>query len=512
VGVVSLLVSTMLTKQAMAYGAVTHQQAVNMGWQAMRAALAPALAQEVWPGGAPTGVPDYTDPGTCALSASDPDNICKEQVSASEWQAYLADMRLLRPAINALPAAVRDQGSNSANCGSATGASTTQVGAYPDPITHAHMPEADGACAADATFARPGVFAKFQVPDDGTNNQGLVLGWHSLDRDNDKDETSIDWLPVWFTEMGVVMQQTSSAAEAAAAAILVPFVCLYALFAGEDDCGNDAERIADSLNGFDVIKGNIPGFPHEEASDEGDTLWHFINVRPFGTSNWYDDKQGMFYDEAGPDNVPGALDAAIMLAGDTMFMNLDASNSNGTSRYEITSDETSFDNPSTDRFDWSWQSEPFPHTQMSPVDNFALFGHQEFMDAFIAGEPTLHGLGWVLHAIGDVTVPMHVAATTAWGHRPYEDAANANMRYLTRECRFVGNDPAANQNGDICDDDTQNVEQLQQAHRVLQHGYRWWKFQKTHPDVRDLITTLAEDTYFAAQAKSEIWCDICSDG
>ncbi len=500
------------TNHAWAYGGTPHQQIVNLSWQAMRAGLAPRLTAEVWPGQTPpSGVPDFNDPGTCTRAADDPTNLCGEQLTATngvfqEWQDYLADMRLLRPALNGMQSSVRNPNSQ-ASCGSALGTSTTPLGEYPDPISPDHLAKADGNCSNNGE-QRPGVFAKFSVPDDGMNNQGLILGWHANDRDHDGEETTIDWLPpVPFLDVGVVLNTLSQGSELLAAAVFVPFVCLYDWLAGRPECGRDAKAVADTFDGLDLIKGNLPGFEQEEASKEGDALWHFINVRGYDVSNWYDDVQGMLYDEAGPDAVPGAVDEAIMLAGDLVFMNLDASKSKGTSRYEITSDETSLPHPSQDRMDWAWQADPFPHTPFSPIDNLALYGHAQFIDGFIQGGRSIAGLGWPLHAIGDVTVPMHVAATTAWGHRPFEDAVNSQWRFLNRRCR-AGTSNAS----EVCEDDTQFVAQLQQAHRILQQGYRWWKFRKNHPDVRDLVTELAKETYNLAQASPRIWCDVCSDG
>ena len=214
---------------------------------------------------------------------------------------------------------------------------------------------------------------------------------------------------------------------------------------------------------------------------------------------------------------PSGIDQAIMLSGDLLFLNLDASESNGCSRYEITEDETSFPRPSDDRADWSWQSETIGHTQYSPIDNFALFGHMRLQSSISEGKFGIGGMGWPLHAIGDVTVPMHVVGTTGWGHRPWEDFIDDTWGPLMFETCSI-HEPA---NCPITGPKTGlRLDQLKQAKRILQLGFRWYEFLVGHPDLRDFITAIAGETFgmVAGEIVSDlfpfgsIWCDACSAG
>jgi hypothetical protein len=510
---------------AAAYNNKTHQQLVNLAWQSMRAGVAPQLATQVWktPDAVPSDAPSFDHPSDCLLPASDPKNLCGEQLTADSngnvpaWQAYLDEIRLARQQINALESDVRVPSGPRASCSGFTGKPSTRVSDYPDEITSGHAPADNGECEREkdepGKAARPNVFSQFTVPDDGTQNQGLVLGWHAQDRDNDHSDIAIDMLPVvpmpfppYVLPLGQMLQAASVAAEAVLAAVFIPFFCAWSWLSGGSDCVSHAEHAADSVDPIDFIKGILPGIHSDAVSSQSVGLWHFINVRE-GVRHWYDDKPGMFYDDAGPEGIPGAVDQAIMLMSDLLFETIDASQSKGTSRYEITSKETSFPNPSEDRADWAWQSEPFGHVQFSPLDNFALYGNDLFFQSAVNGGRGLTGVGWVLHALGDATVPMHVVGTTAWGHRPFEVVANEDWQYFSNECRRNSQNPAQPE----CDE-AQWVPQLQTAMRVLERGYRWRAFMRGRADVRELVTKLAQETYALANTQSSLWCDACSVG
>jgi hypothetical protein len=117
------------------------------------------------------------------------------------------------------------------------------------------------------------------------------------------------------------------------------------------------------------------------------------------------------------------------------------------------------------------------------VDNLGFFGWNEFH----AKAGSVSFLGWPLHALGDATVPMHVAGTTAWGHRPFENAQENNWRFIARMLG-LGNGTAV----------------LHPEHpKLLARAVRWrqqilnWRSKGHGLDVpvRDLVTDLAGNTF-----------------
>src|SRR5262249_44764946 len=65
------------------------------------------------------------------------------------------------------------------------------------------------------------------------------------------------------------------------------------------------------------------------------------------------------------------------------------------------------------------------HTAFSPLDNLGLYGWKRFSQ-----NPHANDIAWPLHALGDAVAPHHAAATTGWGHRPFEDAAELHWRSI----------------------------------------------------------------------------------
>jgi len=517
VSAVTLFAYTLTTLDAEAHNNETHQAIVNQAWQTMRAGTRSNLLGHIkWATPTPPAVaPDVSQPGDCALPASDPKNLCGKTVSPQEWTAFLTDIQVARHELSGI---LTELPGDSTNIGCLGYSPTQRLGAFARPVTSQHMVDSEKheprlACDFGGNPAR-GLFADFEAPDDGAGNQGLILGWHAQHRDDDQADTAIDvTLPV----VGQILELATAIYELALAAVFLPFLCLASIFTG-GDCSDKSQRLADDLDPVDYLKGILPGWRNADASENGRTLWHFINVQGGGLANEYDDNQGMYQVEAGPNQMQSGVDHAIVLAGDLLFLTLDASNSAGTERYEITSDETSFGNPSSDRGEVRWQMEAFPHTAFSPLDNFAYYGDMGRPDGHpgsaTRGKPAQ--MGWPLHAIGDASVPMHVTGTSGWGHRPYEDAVTTDWRiHVFQECRA----------GDPCDPtlpspdaDFLKLNQLKQAHRVLQRGFRWLTYLRSHPDIRDFITQIAKDTLSASMAQppsgtiQNIWCDSCSAG
>jgi hypothetical protein len=217
-------------------------------------------------------------------------------------------------------------------------------------------------------------------------------------------------------------------------------------------------------------------------------MGHHLNVVP-GAPADYDDRPGLLFEHAGPFGEPDPVELAATLvtgaAGTTVRYDL----SRGPKQYEITGAQD-FHPASKHREAKDWEFLSLPHTPFTPLDNLAFSGWRKFRDA--QGEE-LHtrarSLGWTLHGFGDAIVPMHVAATFGWGHRPYEDAfENLLDRYL-----FMSDGEQA----------------LTQARRIFRRALMWRKtiqhWRTGHPGrekdipVRELVTRLAGWTFEQVQ-------------
>jgi hypothetical protein len=244
-----------------------------------------------------------------------------------------------------------------------------------------------------------------------------------------------------------------------------------------------------------VLTGLIPGF-RVSRSELYIGFWHLINVRDTGLFNSYDDHQGMYLPQAGPAGVPGIVDTAIITGSSLVGVTLDPARSAGVERYMISSSADGHQATKM-RKNYEWNKESIGTTQFSPLDNLAYGGFMKYRT-----EP-VKKLGWPLHAIGDATVPMHVVATTSWGHSVYELWVEQHWDELVFE--------ACKENDAACNDATLRQNQLAQAQRVLQIAYRWRQYLLTH-GIRDYITALGKDTLAKVgdTPSSWPWCDQCS--
>jgi hypothetical protein len=182
------------------------------------------------------------------------------------------------------------------------------------------------------------------------------------------------------------------------------------------------------------------------------------------------------------------------------------------------------------RPDFEWLFHTVGHTEFEPLDNFAQHGWQTFQDSVGSGAPDASGLMWALHAVGDAVVPMHAMSTTSWGHRPFEDWTNdhwdlltfnvdsavdpsdSTKRVVSSRCavsNFAGN--ASGLANGCKQSPTAKSDQFLQAHRVLEYGYYWHTYLKTH-GIRDFITALARETATLATTGGAgyLLCDECS--
>lgn len=264
-----------------------------------------------------------------------------------------------------------------------------------------------------------------------TPDTATLIGNAAARADNNQDDTHLFVKPTSTLGFGAAQKIGDKAIETGVAIALAPIVCvgscLFSLISGHssacDSCISTANDLAKKVPEPSDIDNLVPGIG-DVKSDQFVGLWHFINMAPAARiDNEYDDHQGMLYEQAGPSQVPGAIDIAIMAGTDLAGLSVNPSKSQGVEHYEIANpndDGRDGDvyNGSKIRGDAAWQKYPMGHTPFSPVDNLALYGWNQFKGP----DHTLTSLGFGLHAIGDATVPMHVTGTTGWGHRPYEEA------------------------------------------------------------------------------------------
>lgn len=249
--------------------------------------------------------------------------------------------------------------------------------------------------------------------------------------DDHKDDTHLFVKASSVLGAGAANKVVDEAIKAGVAALLIPIVCLASClanlfgFGGDtcEECVKNAKNLANKTPTPDDLLNLIPGIG-DITSSQFTGLWHFINMSSSPlVENAFDDHQGILYEAAGPDQVPGAIDLAIMAGTDLIGLSVNPDKSDGVKHYEIVNPGDGFPDGDTykgsvKRSNAEWQKYPMGHTPFTSVDNLALYGWRQFRD----NGHDLANLGFPLHAMGDATVPMHVTGTTSYGHRPFEDA------------------------------------------------------------------------------------------
>jgi hypothetical protein len=313
---------------------------------------------------------------------------------------------------------------------------------------------------------------------------GTVLGFWAAAVDDEFDDTHLWHKPTLAGGQGNMWDTVNDIGNAAIAPVLFPFVCIWSLFQGNFDCLGATADAADEANKMDDLNGLIPGVGDISGEDYVG-VWHHIKV--LGTaSNEFDNDQGLLMDEAGAWNEVDPFDLLAMAGADLGGIALDYDESNGPKRYEITGAADGHPN-SVDRSMGEWQFLTTAHLPHSPVDNLAYYGWKKFRDE---SAHSLKYLGWPLHALQDASVPMHVAGSSAWGHRPYEEAFDKTWARL----RYLGDDSTA---ADV------NAQRAQ-ATAILNSAFHYYKFiqdwRVSHPGqskdvpIRDLVTKVAKAT------------------
>ena len=293
-------------------------------------------------------------------------------------------------------------------------------------LTHAVNPfynrEQDNTCGVWSEFRPGGVFEQVNDPfKRGVDFTGTALGFWAANVDAGYGDSHLWIKPQNASGAGAAKKLVNDATNFGIAILLAPFICLGELMAGNAGaCWADAKDAGDTLNPFDDIDGSLPGY-FDIWGDMWTGMWHHIKI--LGPSdNDFDDHQGLLLSEAGPSFTLDAVDLGVMVGMDASGMSVDYDKSDGPKNYESKGGDGS---PATvHRSRPKWQFTTWPHTPFEPVDNLAQFGWNGYHDDPAATHP-VQKLGFPLHALGDATVPMHVAGTPSWGHRPFEDASEA---------------------------------------------------------------------------------------
>lgn len=350
------------------------------------------------------------------------------------------------------------------------------------------------------------------IPDDKVDYTGKILGYWAGEIDHLYQDTSLAVQPLYaLGNIGAVVddwldQETNQETSFS----LLSLLCL----AGAASCLTPGAAVgcgvawaacfaaAEDLGALDFFDNFIPLVGGDIEDDSTPGLWHFIQMKP-GQSNEFDDHQGYFVDEAGP--TVGEFDAFqlfLQVLGDLGGVTVDYDHSAGPKKYQILSND-GHENTSPWRDEGDWEETTYGHMVFEPIDNLAYYG----WDSWKAPPHHTPFIGYVLHALGDAAAPHHVIGSTGWGHRPFEDAAEAiwpRLRFLTGP---------NNQEGSLSEllsftpqpDQIEFFLQKGQASAILDQAFEDWKFiqawRSSHPGqendtpVRDLVTRVAQWTY-----------------
>jgi hypothetical protein len=359
------------------------------------------------------------------------------------------------------------------------------------PLAHDYNEAAN--CGILGSWSAGGILA--ELPVDYT---GQTLGYHAARIDFQHDDTHLFTVVTNAGDGGKTHQMIDEAADLGMAVILAPIACLVALFTG-DNCWDLATDLADRVVPIDDLNGLVPGFG-DTTSPVYTGMWHFINLNPRAT-NRYDDHEGLFYENAGWGGVPDAVDfgivVALALGGRTVHYDA----AKGPQRYQVQGARDG-QRDSTWRGKKDWQSASAAFVPFTPVDNLAYYGWRQFVDEAarsrqVGRAASAAGLAWPLHAVGDAASPMHTIGSSGWGHRPFEDAVDVRWPDILLW-------PKEGQNT--------SATQLAMLRRVLGKAYQYHQqvlvWRRADParrardlPVRDLVTTIAKETYEYAAAK-----------
>ena len=260
----------------------------------------------------------------------------------------------------------------------------------------------------------------------GNDHTGTVLGYWAQYPDTLKDDFHVGFKPTSAGGMSYLKEGLVAAGAIPAATVWVPLRCAWkcvkSIFSfSPGDCADCCKQaIDDGINAsHDVVSGLDSHVPviGDIKSDDIVGMSHHINIA-LGNKD-YDDTSGLLTVRAGPRGVPGALELFAIMGADLAGVTVRYDDSNAPKNYDVANAQDGLPN-SRHRDAADWEFLPFPHLPMPPVDNLAWYGSGQYGAA--PGNPNTKYLGYVLHALADASVPMHVTGAFGWGHRPYEDA------------------------------------------------------------------------------------------
>lgn len=326
------------------------------------------------------------------------------------------------------------------------------------------------------------------------DHTGVTLGYWAQAVDNDFDDWHVR------STMGEALQNPIiTGAVGAGVTGAVSLACLLACGLFPPACvacpvlaigaGVDVMDSIQDTNFTDMSSPDFVGFGH------------FIDVKSPISGPLFDDKPGKLGDRSGPNGVPDMTEGVVTALFDIAGVHVRHDTSNAPKDYEILLGSSGAMGAdvhlnTTHRSAAEWESLTVGHTELTAVDNLAMFGWQQaegqlafgaFQAPISTPDSTLtaQSLGGPLHALGDATVPHHTSGASGWGHRPYEDAMASLYDEIVSKNSRTGS--------------------LSFLDAVIVRAVGWRAFitswRAAHPalgnevPVRDLVTALASSTF-----------------
>ena len=404
----------------------------------------------------------------------------------------------------------------------ASGDGSKPAGIFPVPLDIQYFSN-EKSCGVDA-YWRAGTLYRHFFPGEQTH-AGNVLGFWSAHPDELLDDIEMEARITNAAGATEIKQIFEAAGGLTAGTVWVSAKCLGKCFKGVfsldfkdcKKCVSDAyDDAKDAVHdGIATVDGLMPGIPLgdlEFLREITSGMCHHIDVKgDVFAPGWdtltkphYDDISGLYGATPGPYGIPGVTEEFALQVTRALGISIDYDNSDGPKNYEVT-DGKDFHPNSAGRRRQDWEYLTWPNVPMPPLDNLAWYGWDKFKLSVAQhradnSKPVeTKYIGWVLHGLGDSTVPMHVTGTFGWGHRPYEDAESELGRQLLGDFQ-AEMQPAAGE-----------AEALLQAALAYRQQILSWR--AAHPDhardtpVRDLVTRLAQQTLEAGAAHPSIYDD-----
>ncbi len=384
----------------------------------------------------------------------------------------------------------------------------------------------DKSCGVDP-YWRAGTLFRHDFPSEQTH-AGNVLGFWAAYPDTQFDDVALEVRASNTAGVAQLKQIAEAAGGIGAGTVWVSVKCLAHCGKGLvtldfDNCKKCFDKAFKGgkqavHDGIASLDGLVPGIPLGDIhalQELASGMCHHIDVKgDVVVPGWstvykphYDDVGGLYGLTPGPLGIPGSTEEVAIAITELFGISLDYDRSRGATRYEIL-DGQDFHANTVHRRKQDWEYLTWPHVPMPPLDNLSKYGWDEFRASVAKHRQDnrqpiqTRYLGWVLHGLGDATVPMHATGTFAWGHRPYEDAESRLGRQLLGEMSEEYGAAA------------EEAELLLRAALVYRKEIVAWR--ALHPElgkdipVRDLVTTLANKTLAAAAADPGTYNDTLS--